>query len=186
VYYVSHDEFNVRDMAHSYLWIRDLLHRSLSHLHVSFHESLFVGYRREPIVLHCITVCCSMLQQRNLLKYAHSQCVAVCCSVWQWVAVCFSALRCVAVCCSVLQCVATEKPRQVRTLEPLQRAATHCNTLQHTATHCNTLQRTAGSSGLEFSYFCRVFCCNTLQYDTLHCNTLQHTATHYQDLWSWV
>ena len=37
---------------------------------------------------------------------ALSQCVAVCCSVFQRVAVCCNALQCVAVCCSMLQCVA--------------------------------------------------------------------------------
>ena len=60
------------------------------------------------VCLHCVTVCCSVLQ-----------CVAVCCSVLQCVAVCCSVLQCVAVCirqgprkhqciavcCNVLQCV---------------------------------------------------------------------------------
>ena len=39
-------------------------------------------------------------------EYELRHCVAVCCSVLQWVAVCCSVLQCVAVCCSVLQCVA--------------------------------------------------------------------------------
>ena len=47
-------------------------------------------------LLQCVAVCCSVLQ------YV----VAVCCSVLQCVAVCSSVLQRVAVCCSVLQCVA--------------------------------------------------------------------------------
>jgi len=48
----------------------------------------------------CVAVCCSVLQY-----------IAVCCSALQYVAVCCSVLRqlqkeCVAVCCSILQCVA--------------------------------------------------------------------------------
>ena len=39
-------------------------------------------------------------------EYELRHCVAVCCSVLQWVAVCCIVLQCVAVCCSVLQCVA--------------------------------------------------------------------------------
>jgi len=46
----------------------------------------------------CVAVCCSVLQ--------YLQCVAVCCSVVQCVAVCCGVLQCVAVCCSVLQCAA--------------------------------------------------------------------------------
>ena len=49
----------------------------------------------EEFDLHCVAVCCSVLQ-----------CVAVCGSVLQCAAVCCSVLQCVAVCCSVLQCVA--------------------------------------------------------------------------------
>jgi len=68
-------------------------------------------------VLHCVIVCCSVLQcvairlvdifkcQRavrcSVLKW-----VAMCCIVLQCVAVCYSVLQCVAVCCSILQCVA--------------------------------------------------------------------------------
>jgi len=56
-------------------------------------------------VLHCVTVCCSMLQYVAVCCI-ELQCVAACCSVLQYVAVCCSMLQCVAMCCSVLQCVA--------------------------------------------------------------------------------
>ena len=47
-------------------------------------------------VLQHVAVWCSVFQC--------VACVAVCCSVLQYVAVCCSVLQCVAVCCSVLQC----------------------------------------------------------------------------------
>jgi len=94
------------------------------------------------MVLHGVTVCCSM-----------SQCVAVCCRVLQCVAVGCSVLQCVAVCCSVLQCVAvccSVVQRGAVCCSVLQCVATtHCNlisimscvgcAMQHIATHCNTL-----------------------------------------------
>ena len=58
---------------------------------------------RNPRVLQCVAVCCSVLQ-----------CVAVSCSVLRCVAVCCSVLQCVAVCCSVLQCVAVWKDMGTR------------------------------------------------------------------------
>ena len=97
----------------------------------------------QPLVLtrHCVAVCCSVLQYVAVCCSV-LQCVAVCCSVLQCVTVCCSVLQCVAVCCSVLQCVVV------------------CCSVLHTATHCNTLQHTA-----------------------THCNTLQHTATHTKETW---
>jgi len=55
--------------------------------------------------LPCVAVCCSMLQYVAVCC-SILQCIAVYCSVLQCVAVCCSVLQCVAVCCSVLQCVA--------------------------------------------------------------------------------
>jgi len=61
-------------------------------------------------VLHCVALCCIVLQSVN--------CVAVCCSWWELGAhidlhmprtlhvMCCIVLQCVAVCCIVLQCVA--------------------------------------------------------------------------------
>jgi len=58
-------------------------------------------------VLHCVAVCCSVLQ-RVAVCCSVLQGVAYCCSVLQCVAVCCILLQCVAVCCSVLQCVAAK------------------------------------------------------------------------------
>jgi len=71
--------------------------------------------------LHCVAVCCSVLQYVAICSYV--ECVSVCFSVFQCVSVCFSVLQshtvsqmlgsashrylqCVTVCYSVLQCVA--------------------------------------------------------------------------------
>jgi len=59
-------------------------------------------------LLHCVAVCCSVLQVHVVgvivVRTPLSCCVvAVCCSVLQCVAVCCSVLQCVAVCCSALQ-----------------------------------------------------------------------------------
>jgi len=92
---------------------------------------------------------------------------------------CCSAVQCVAVCCSVLQwleCAVTlENPPGGLWGVALQHTATPCNTLfytvipcttlQHPITHCNTLYHTA-------THY------TTLQHTTPQCNTLHHTATH--------
>jgi len=62
-------------------------------------------YTSYHCTLRCIAVCCSVLQYVTVCCSV-LQCVAVCCSMLQCVAVCYSVLQCVAVCCSVLQCVA--------------------------------------------------------------------------------
>jgi len=59
-------------------------------------------------VLQRVAECCSALQAhygRVSLNCSTKAllCVAVCCSVLQYVAACCSVLQCVAVCCSVLQ-----------------------------------------------------------------------------------
>jgi len=54
--------------------------------------------------LHCVAVCCSVLQ-----------CVAVCCSVLQCVAVCCSVLQCVALCCSMLQLQVLRHDEEMKT-----------------------------------------------------------------------
>jgi len=52
-------------------------------------------------------VCCSVVAKRLAVgREGVLQCVAVRCSVLQYVALYGSMLQCVAVCCSVLQCVA--------------------------------------------------------------------------------
>jgi len=52
----------------------------------------------------CVVVCCSdMVLREGCSDNVSDSCVAVCCSVLQWVAVGCSGLQCVAVCCSVLQ-----------------------------------------------------------------------------------
>ena len=55
-------------------------------------------------VLQCVAVCCSVLQF-VVVYYSALQCTAACCSVLQRVVVCGSVLQRVAVYCSVLQCV---------------------------------------------------------------------------------
>ena len=64
----------------------------------------------------CVAVCCSVLQFVAVCCSV-LQCVAVCCSVLQCVAVCCSVLQCVAVCCSVLQ--ATRQPSTSIVMLPL-------------------------------------------------------------------
>jgi len=59
-------------------------------------------------VLQCVTLCCSTLQRFTLcvaVRCSALQRVAVRCSALQYVAVCCSVLQCVAVCSSVLQCM---------------------------------------------------------------------------------
>ena len=64
-------------------------------LHLDDTELINVLKAAGSLSVLCVAVCCSMLQY-----------VAVCCSMLQYVAVCCSMLQYVAVCCSVLQCVA--------------------------------------------------------------------------------
>jgi len=61
------------------------------------------------------------------------QCVAVCCSVLQYVAVHCNVLQCVAVCCSVLQCVAVR-------CSALQCGGTVNRNMQCVAVRCSALQ----------------------------------------------
>ena len=69
--------------------------------------------------MNCVAVCCSMLQY-----------VAVCCSMLQYVAVCCSMLQHVAVCCSMLQYVAA-------CCSMLQHVAVCCSMLQYVAACCS-------------------------------------------------
>ena len=73
-----------------------------------------------------------------------SLCVAVCCSVFQYVAVCFGVvalcctlLQCVAVCCRVLQCVAIHG---IEYLVESLCVAVCCSVLQCVAVCCSALQ----------------------------------------------
>jgi len=56
------------------------------------------------MLLQCVAVCCSVLQQHMVLNQVDvlQYVAAVCCSVLHCVAVICSVLQCVAVCCSVL------------------------------------------------------------------------------------
>jgi len=101
-------------------------------------------------------------------------CVAVCCSVLQCVAVCCSVLQCVAVRCSqeyqawciVLQCVARRSAR---------RGAVCGSVLQCVAVCCSVLQwdarRSARRGALCFSVLqCVVVCCSVLQCVAVFCS----------------
>ena len=83
----------------------------------------------------CVAVCCSVLQF-----------VAVSCSVLQCLAVCCSVLQCVAVCCSVLQLaldkdIAAKDGNVVRgCCSVLQRVAVCCSALQCVPVWCSVLQ----------------------------------------------
>jgi len=103
-------------------------------------------------------------------------------------------LQCVAVCCSVLQFVS--KMTMKLTFGTPHRETIgwetkgHCNTLQHTATHCNALQHTATCCNTLISNDYKADFCDssrgdkgrrdkgTLQHIATRCNMLQHTATH--------
>ena len=113
-----------------------VLHRRARRLRVTpFCTLELLARQRQPRVLQCVAVCCSVLL-----------CAAVCCSVLQCVAVCCCVLLCVAVCCSALLCVAG-----------------CCCVLQCVAVCCNVLQCVAVSSAwithgavlrLRVSYTC--------------------------------
>ena len=85
-----------------------------------------------------------------------AECVAVCCSVLQWVAVHRSVLQCIAVCCSVLQCVAVR-------CSAMQCAAVRCSALQCAAVCCSVLQ-------------CVAVCCRALHCVAMCCSVLQGVA----------
>ena len=96
----------------------------------------------------CVAVWCSVLQYVAVWRSV-VQCVVACCSVLQCVAVCCSVLQCVAVCCShtATHCSTQHAHRHTRilthTFSLSLRTSTHCNILQYIATHANTLQHTA-------------------------------------------
>ena len=52
----------------------------------------------------------------------------------------------------------------------------HCNPLQHAATHCNTRPSRQNSTPCIVQSLCKRHC-NTPQHAATHCNTLQHAAT---------
>ena len=61
-------------------------------------------------MLQCVAMCCSVLQYVKKSRWATLksetmlQRAAACCSAVQLVAVCYRVFQCVAACCSVLQC----------------------------------------------------------------------------------
>ena len=98
-------------------------------------------------MLRCVAVCCSVLQYVAVFP-KRAQAIQEPCktgkrSVLQCVAVCCSALQCVAVCCSVLQCAAV-------CCSVLQCVAVCCSVLQYVAVCYSVLQ-------------CAAVCCSILQ-----------------------
>jgi len=99
----------------------------------------------------CVAVCCSMLQY-----------VAACCSKVHYFVVCCSMLQYVAVCCSMLQYVAV-------CYSMLQSVAVYCSMLQYVAVCCSMLQHVT-------------VCCSMLQYVTVCCSMLQYVTICYSML----
>jgi len=129
---------------------------------------------------------CSYVRDLQMLVW----CVAVCCSVLQYVAVCcfmWIVLQCVAWCCSALHTalMLTQSIKSCTQIssymyrDSLQHTAAHCNTLQYTATHCDTSLRHillwVHESSSAVNTCIRII---HIQTTATHCNTLQHTATH--------
>jgi len=164
------------------------------------------------VALESVAVCCSVFQMLHFVAECRKvkrrtwwrwratlewrpllQCVAVCCSVLQWVTVscsglqcetksdgrhgsdgehCLSGddrcsvLQCVAVCCSVLQCVAV-------CCSVLQCAAVCCSGLQCAAVFCSVLHCVAVCcSGLQWV----VVCCIMLYCAAVYCIVLQRVS----------
>jgi len=113
--------------------------------------------------MHCVVVCCSVLQcvvVRSVL-----QCVAVRCSVSRCVALC-GMLQYVAVCCSVLQCVAV-------------RCTVWCVTVCCSVLWCVTLSAddAVTSSAYKYVWACHVaVCCSVLHRVVVCCSVLQCVA----------
>jgi len=96
-------------------------------------------------VLQCVAVCCSMLQYVSVRSGVLS-CDAACCSVLQRVAACCSVLQCVVVCYrSTGNTNAWNGDKDGRSV--LQCAAVRCSVLQCDAACCSVLQ-------------CVVMCCS--------------------------
>jgi len=144
-------------------------------------------------VLQCVAVCCSVLQCVRIFRgerhfaTENFRCVAVYCSMLQYVAGCCRVLQGVAVCCRVYLFFEASNVLRQNTFGVLQRVAACRSVLQcvrcvvvycivylfseasgvfrlsAVAPHCNTLQHT-------------VSCCNILQHLATHCNILQHTV----------
>ena len=89
------------------------------------------------------------------------QCVALCCSVLQWVK-----------CDFVIRLALYKSASTYQTGLMTKSHSTHCNPLQHTATHCNTHPWHMSNENYDKVTL------NPLQHTATHCNTLQHTATH--------
>ena len=119
-------------------------------------------------MLHCVAVCCSVLQcvavcqlssetaVENVYLLHIPKCVVVCvksvavrCSVLQRVAVCCSVLRCAGVCCSV----------QVEQRD----GCLACLPFAYSQVCCSVLQ-------------CDVVCCSALQCVAIRCSVLQCVA----------
>ena len=147
-------------------------------------------------VLHCVAVCCSMLQHVYVTWLVHVtystffktlycsvlQCVAVCCSVLQCVAVCWNVLQCVAVCCSTYMWCGSYKwheapfPRHYTAVcySVLQCVAVCCSVLQCVAVCHSVLQCVAVCQIAQHSLVSALtLCCNVLQCVAMCCNVLQ-------------
>jgi len=101
-------------------------------------------------VLHCVALCCSVLQWALLMDASR------CCGVLQYVAVCCSVLRCVAVCCSVLHCVAVS-----------------CSMFQCVAVCCSALQ---WALLMDASRCCTVLQCVAVCCSVLQCVAVQDST----------
>ena len=110
------------------------------------------------MLLHCVAVCCNVLQcvaeTRSVKTQVNQQCVAVCRSVLQCVAVCCSVLQHHDSCCSVLQCCCPSY---------------QCVAVFHVAVCCVVLQRVAA-------------CCSVLQYVAL----IEHAINMFKTRMGWL
>jgi len=155
------------------------------------------------IVLHCVTVWCSVLQELhsgdddsdNRSQYCELQYIAVCCSVLQYVAVCCSVLQCVAVCCSMLQYVAVccrscivEITTSLHTTDP---SIASWSVLQCVAVCCSVMQelnsRDNDVASHNTSKYCELqsvaICCSVLQCVAVCCSVFQCFAQQIWVLW---
>jgi len=123
--------------------------------------------------MQCVAVCCSVLQYVAVSLYIEqTECVAACCSVLQRIAVCCSVLQCVAVCCSVVQCVAMCCSLLLRLyLLEFLTFAKEVRTIKYKC-EVNIHIHTFRSYVLQ----CVATHRNTLQHTAPYCNTLHGTA----------
>ena len=120
-------------------------------------------------MLQCVAVCCSVLQwvcwivlQCAAVRRSASQCVAVCRSVWQCIAECCNVLQRIIVCCRMSYCWRRWLSR-CTSESTTRNPTTNCSALQHNATHSTH--------------------CNTLQHTTPHCSTASQRRETRRKFW---